>query len=533
MRLSIMFGIWIAMACAVQAQLIMEKGQGKTVRIGTEGRLVYAEDTRGNRLPDFSCAGYHSAEKAIPDVPVKMRLQPVAGDNTAAIQKALEALGQSEPDAKGLRGALLLTRGVYRIEGVLKIEHSGIVLRGEGNGTNGTVLVAAGYGDQKYKRTLITVGNGDRLKVDPSSMRQIADTYVPVGAHTFTVASVEGYRVSDRIAVHRPSTAKWIQSIGCDKLKTWTEGNFDFHFERRIKAIDGNRVTIDAPVVQSMDVDFGGGAIFKYETPGRVTEVGIENLRLVSEFSAPVPGNPYGEPKETGKSELHAWDAIKLNRNSENTWVRDVTGNYFGWSLVSASGTRATVQDCVSLGHASVIAGGRRYPFMIDGQMNLVQRCVTFEGRHEFVTQARTAGPNVFVDCVGYVSMNIAGPHHRYSVGTLFDNVKSGGGFESTFAGKRGSGHGWTASQTCFYNCIASRYRVQAPPGGLVWVIGHDQRVEPASLYFQQVAERLGKTALDYLTKPGQLENIGQFLWVEERLQVEDESVKSRTREIR
>jgi len=492
-------GLGVLLACAVHAQVIVEQGQSKTVRIGEQGRLVYATDAKGNRLPDFSYVGYHSGEKPIPNMPVKMTLEPVPGDNTAAIQKAIDKVGC---------GAILLKRGVYRVEGVLRINTSGIVLRGED-----ATIVAAGYGDAKYKRTLITVGNGDRLKVKPATKRVITDDYVPVGAQTFTVASAEGYRVGDRIAVYRPGTAKWIRSIGCDTIKTmpWTEGDYDFYFERTITGLEGNRVTIDAPVVQALDKEFGGGAIFQYETPGRVTEVGIENLRLISEFAAPVPGSPYGDPKETGKSELHAWNAIKLNRNTENTWVRNVTGNYFGWSVVSASGTRATVQDCVSLGHASQITGGRRYPFMIDGQLNLVQRCVTFAGRHEFVTQARTAGPNVFVDCIGYDSKSSAGPHHRYSVGTLFDNVKSEREMESRFRGNSGTGHGWAGAQTCFYNCVAPKFAVQAPPGGMSWVL---TGVAPPSLYYRQVEERLGKKALEYLTIPGQLENMGRYLWV-------------------
>jgi hypothetical protein len=395
------------------------------------------------------------------------------------------------------------------------------------------VLVAAGYDAGKYKRTLITVGNGNRLKVDPATKRKIADTYVPVGTHTFTVAAAEGYRVGDRIAVYRPSTAKWIHSIGCDKLESkwntidgrkvdrtvqWKAGDYDFYFERTITGLAGNRLTIDAPVVQAMDARFGGGAIFHYETPGRVTEVGIENLRLISEFAAPVEGHPHGDPRQVDRAETHAWNAIKLSRNTENTWVRNVTANYFGWSVVSASGTRATVQDCVSLGHASQITGGRRYPFMIDGQLNLVQRCVTFAGRHEFVTQARTAGPNVFVDCIGFDSRSGAGPHHRYSVGTLFDNVKSEQWMESRFRGSSGTGHGWAGAQTCFYNCIAPRFYVQAPPGGVSWVIGSETRITPASAYYRQVAERLGNNVLDYLTIPGQLESIGRFAWVQERL---------------
>ena len=283
-------------------------------------------------------------------------------------------------------------------------------------------------------------------------------------------------------------------------------------------------------MVHAIDETFGGGAIYRNETPDRVTEVGIENLRLISEFGKPAPGHPYGSPKEALKSEYHSWNGIQLKSNTENVWVRDVTGKYFGWSMVSASGKSATIQDCVSLGHASLISGARRYTFMIDGQLNLVQRCLTHDGRHEFVTQKKTAGPNVFVDCLGLNSKHCVGPHHRYSVGTLFDNVKSEQYMESRNRGWSGTGHGWAGTQTCFYNCIAPSFRVEAPPGGMSWVIGSGKdgeegvRVTPASLYYQQVQDRLGNEALDRLATQEQRNSLGRYLWVKERLRNEEKS---------
>jgi hypothetical protein len=167
---------------------------------------------------------------------------------------------------------------------------------------------------------------------------------------------------------------------------------------------------------------------------------------------------------------------------------------------------------------------------MIDGQLNLVQRCLAYEGRHEFVTQARTTGPNVFVDCLGINSRQNAGPHHRYSVGNLFDNVKSEREMESRFRGNSGTGHGWAGTQTCFYNCVAPGFLVTAPPGGICWVIGSGKinekgtRVMPASLYYQQVQDRLGRAALDRLVKEEQLDHLGAYGWVKERLRNERKS---------
>ena len=588
---------------SLNAQTIVEQKTSKLFHLDASGKLVYEKDSLGNRLPDFSYVGYHSGEKSIPKVPVMITLEAKQDDNTVHIQKALDELGEISPDKNGIRGALLLKKGVYRVSGELTISHSGIVLRGEGNGTDGTIIIATGYDDFKYKRTLISIGaksnilephtshkfpDTNRITLIESSKQAIVDDFVPIGGNSFEVVSTLDYKLGDKIVVYRPSTQEWISSIGCDKLEArwagirdirwikdgdapgfyyqrlgydnqyrilkkedeswedfekriplsednkkfdftlqWKAGDYDFYFERRITKIKGNRIYIDIPIVHTMEAAYGGGEIYHYKTPSRITEVGIENLRLISEFATPTSGHPYGNPEQTGTAEIHAWNGIHIKNNTDNTWVRNITGNYFGWSLISASGKRATIQDCVNLGHASEISGGRRYPFMVDGQLNLVQRCIAFEGRHEFVTQKKTAGPNVFVDCIGFNSKQHSGPHHRYSVGTLYDNVKSEKPMESRFRGNSGTGHGWAGTQTCFYNCVAPEFLVEEPPGGISWVIGSsredekDMRVEPSSLYYQQVIDRLGKAGLNRLTIKEQFEHMGEYLWVKERLSKE------------
>lgn len=553
------------------------------------GSLVYTHDEKGNRLPDFSFVGYHSGEKPLPNVAVQMTLNPIVGDNTLQIQEALDQVAKLPLDDNGHRGALLLKKGVYNIAGTISIKQSGIVLKGEGDDENGTVLVATGYGDQKYKRNFFEVGTTDKIKLDASSFQEITDNYVPIGTHSFSIKSIEKYKVGDRIVVYRPSTKSWITAIGCDTIaprwaeirnidwvqntnnkksgfyykrvgydtpysilqkkdetwedfqsriplsddgksfdftKQWEPGDYDLYFERKITNIQGDKITIDAPIVHAMESEFGGGGIYHFTTLNRIGEVGIENLRLISEFGEPTKDNPYGSSKEQTTSEQHAWNGIVLNENTENTWIRNVTGNYFGWSLISAKGKKATIQDCVNLGHASEITGGRRYPFMINGQLNLVQRCVTFEGRHEFVNQEKTLGPNVFVDCIGFQSKSNAGPHHRYAVGNLYDNITSEKPMESRYRGNSGTGHGWAGTQTCFYNCVAPEFLVEAPLSGISWVIGSSdnsyKKVHPKSLYYQQVQDRLGSEVLKYLVSEEQLNAMGSYPWLKDRLHKED-----------
>src|SRR5512133_3348787 len=54
-------------------------------------RLHYRPDERGNRIMDFSYAGYGGGGVRIPDVRVAKSVKPVEGDNTVPIQAAIDA----------------------------------------------------------------------------------------------------------------------------------------------------------------------------------------------------------------------------------------------------------------------------------------------------------------------------------------------------------------------------------------------------------------------------------------------------------
>ena len=115
--------------------------QSKFITIDKNNHLKYVPDAEGNTIPDFSKVGFASGEPKIPDVPVVETISPVRGDNRKNIQEAIDRVGSRLPDISGFRGTLLLSRGTYRVNGTLLINKSGIVIRGEGNGENGTVII--------------------------------------------------------------------------------------------------------------------------------------------------------------------------------------------------------------------------------------------------------------------------------------------------------------------------------------------------------------------------------------------------------
>ena len=171
-----------------------------------DGRLTCHPDDRGNRVPDFSHCGYAGGNRPIPEAPVCMVVAPVAGDSTERIQNAIDYVAGLPEDANGIRGAVLLLKGRHKVLGGLHITRSGVVLRGQGMGKDGTMLFAAGVG----RRTLIRVFGQDDRMVQTNAVWQITDDYVPVGAMSFRVKDASGLNIGDTIRVVRPSSQAWI-----------------------------------------------------------------------------------------------------------------------------------------------------------------------------------------------------------------------------------------------------------------------------------------------------------------------------------
>src|SRR4051812_25314102 len=75
---------------------------------GPDGKLVYVPDEQGNAIIGSSHAGYGGGGVAIPTVPVKETIWPVAGDNTEHVQAAIDRVSALPLDKFGFRGTLVL-----------------------------------------------------------------------------------------------------------------------------------------------------------------------------------------------------------------------------------------------------------------------------------------------------------------------------------------------------------------------------------------------------------------------------------------
>ncbi len=470
------------------------------VALAEDGRLAYAPDSLGNRIVDFSYAGYMAGAHEIPDAPIRVTVPAREGDATARIQAAIDYVGNLPLDAKGLRGAVLLGAGVHKVLSGVVMKKSGVVIRGAGMGENGTVLL----GDGRTRETVVRVFGGDNVVLKPKL--RVTDAYVPVNAMRFEVENAGSLKVGDRIRVVRPSTAEWIKSLGMEEFGGetgwlgWKPGQRDITWDRTVTAISGNNITIDAPITTALDAQIGGGFVVPYQWAGRISHVGVENIRIESTFN---PNNP--------KDENHRWMGITFE-NIENAWVRQVTFRYLAGSAVAVyeSASKVTVEDCKSLAPVSEIAGQRRNTFFTQGGQTLFQRCYAENGMHDFATGYCAPGPNAFVQCESRLPNGFSGPIDSWASGVLFDIVNvDGNALSFKNRGQDGQGAGWTAANSVFWQCAASRIENFAPPGAQNFAFGAwaafegdgfwenvNEHIQPRSLYYAQLGERLGKRVL-------------------------------------
>ena len=477
-----------------------KRWESKYIKINKDGTLQYIPDEKGNIIPDFSRVGYFGGDKEIPTVPVvKTVTVSPSGSSEEIIQSAINEVAEQKPDQNGFRGAVLLKKGTYHIPGMIRIQQSGIVLRGEGNDTK---LVATGT----EQRALINVSGKGSIKATGDRIR-ITDGYVPVGSTSFTVTSAKGFKKGDRIILYRPGTDQWIHDLKMDQIverngtKQWKANEYNLSYERMITKVEVNKIFIDNPVVMALETKYGGAEIFKYSFDGRLSNVGIENVYFESEYTSDTAEN-------------HGWEAIRFDK-IENGWVRNVTSRYFGYSCVNleSNAKNISVLDSYCFDAKSVITGGRRYSFCNNGQQNLFINCHATDGRHDFVTQARTCGPNVFYNCTAKRTHADIGPHHRWSSGTLYDNIITDGEINIQDRGQMGSGHGWVGVTQVLWNCTVKSAVVQSPYGisgnnysiGMkgkkvaghfkdrpdgIWEGLNEEGLEPKSLYEAQLKER-------------------------------------------
>lgn len=471
------------------------------------------QQVRRDTIPDFSRVGYHYGEKPIPDIPVKKTLQ-APSDGRDARQMIQDAL-----DAVSAPGAVLLKAGTYNVSGNILIRRSGVVLRGEGEGT--VIYCTA----REQLANVIQMGESTSKVLGGCS--EIIARYVPAGQMWVPVKDPEMFSVGQTVFLYRPATNEWLDAIRMrqipqnsdNSVEQWSTGSFSLYWQRKVVGIEGNKLYLENPVVMGIGSpsgeNWGKGYVYTGSRE-RISECGIENLTIDC---------TYDKTLKNGKDfidENHAWRGI-ATYCVENSWIRDVTTRHMGYCCVHVSGGShlVTVSGCRSLEPVSIVTGSRRYAFNISGaEACLFTRCHCDNDRHQFISGQRVPGPNVFHRCTSTNARSEAGPHQKWATGLLYDNLVTDGALNLHDRSNYGSGHGWTCANTVLYNCTAASIVCQSPwASALNWAVGcigthktsarsysdslgprpegvwisEGRKVSPESLYESQLEARLSK----------------------------------------
>ena len=482
---------------------------------------------------DYSYCGYHRSEIPIPSAKVMVYVQPVTDDNAPQIQAAIDYVSRQKADKMtGLRGAILLSEGTFELSEPLRIRTSGVVLRGTGR--NKTILKKKGY-----DRGALLYIEGTHDIVAKDTLNVLAD--VTPGSLTVKVANSPRLTTNSRITIWRPSTQEWIDHLGCASFGggkrmgywAWHPGDLDIRWNRQILAVNGSTITLDAPITSSVEACWGGAKAIVYEQPGLVSECGVENLSMVSDYDHALP-----------MDENHCWDGVYL-ADVENCWVRMVNFRHFAGSavVIQKSAQQVTVEDCQSLQPISEIGGFRRRTFLTFAEKTLFQRCYSEHGINDFAVGHTAPGPNAFVQCDSYESLGPSGAISSWAPGILFDVVNIDGNdiaFKNWELEKFGAG--WSTANSTMWQSTASGLFCYSPDtlnrnysrGCWGQVMGNgeytemNEHVKPYSLFASQLEKRLGRDVSLQCRVLERNTNASSSPTIEEAIKMAEEALKPR-----
>lgn len=446
-------------------------------------------DGDGRFLHDFSYAGYHASEEALPSVAGP--LYPVddegadptgATDSTVAIQAAIDAAAASGG------GVVVLSAGTYLVDDVLTVTASNVVIRGAGAGVTFVRFTRASgmsYLSHLTFRGTVTEGPDLLLSADGASR----DT-------TVYVDDASSLSVGDRVHLGWVITDEFVAEHGMTDVWYSFNGQWRPFFRRTVVAVDTtvhpNAVTLDVPLRYLAQMRDSASL---RTADGYLTEVGVEDLSVT---------NVATWADAWAETQTHA---IELN-GVEDGWVRGVSSyappdppDALGDELMSGGilvtdSRRVTIADTTMAEAQNRGDGGNGYLFEIRRSNEiLTEDSVADAGRHNFIQNwdfgttgcvwLRTLSENARAyladwDPLGYAAYSEF--HHSLAMANLIDESVATDGWQGVNRQAESSGAGHSVTESVFWNLTGGGY-LRSLQYGYGYVIGTDAvdlHVDPA-----------------------------------------------------
>lgn len=481
-------------------------------------------DESGRFLHDFSYAGYRNGDVPPPTEFPGARIEVQADrageeDATDAIQAVIDEVG-----ALG-GGTVFFPAGLYRVDGLLTVRDSGVVLQGEGHERSRLWFTRAKGMTDRASLTF-------RGEVRTEPLRLLAADASNRDLHLF-LEDVSGLEPGDSVSVGWTITDDFIERHGMTGVWKSFNGKWKSFFRREVVAVDRQttppRVTLDVPMRYPAFLSDEAGV--KVET-GYLTECGLVSLGV-----------------SNAVDEEAAWEALRVHVvdfvQTADCFVRDVasfappTEPDDGFHLQSGGvrildSKRVTVASVSMQNAQNRGEGGCGYLFEVSRSSEvLIRDSVGRNGRHNFIQnwdfgtsglvflRVESAGGRSMSKRAGLATIGFSEFHHSLAMANLIDSATLDDGFQALNRKAWSSGAGHTATQSVFWNASGSGsieshqfgdgyvigttgllvndsllsplYAKGAEPVDFLEGIDAGDGLQPRSLYEDQLERRLGK----------------------------------------
>ena len=461
------YGIPIALAClACWAYAVASEAAGYTQPAFWRSALYPTdwtpafEDSEGRFLHDVSYAGYHNGEVRLPENPPGTVFDAVAdfgadnhgqADATSAVQQALNAA------AAAGGGIVFLPAGLYRCDGQLTVQHSGIVLRGAGETETRVYFTkVTGMAGQSHIGIAGSVTQGPDLPLAVDGVNRSFVVYLN---------DASSLQPGDDISIGWVITNAFVAEHGMTGTWQAFNGTWQPVFRRKVVAVNTavspHEVRLDVPSRYPAKVR--DSASVRKET-GYLQECGIERLSIANavDFDA-------------------AWTQIGVHaihfQGVKDCWVRnlrsfispaDPSGEYHlqGGGIRITASKRLTVADSRLDKAQNRGDGGCGYLFHTTTSNEVLFRdCVGNAGRHNFIVNWDFGSTGcVFLRCKSSNGREFTGPHepsfvtgfceyhHSLAMACLVDQCEINDGWSGGNREGWSSGAGHTVTQSAYWN---------------------------------------------------------------------------------
>lgn len=470
-------------------------------------------DGEGRGLADFSYAGYRHGE-AEPGAEVSaLRFDVTAygADPTGALD-ATGAIAAAIAEASVGGGVVLFPEGLYRVDGLLRVEASGVVLRGEGPSRSRLWLTASEGMSQRAHVTFHGELTSDlELPLVEDGARFARHVLVADAADLAVGDDVDlGWVVSEAFVADHGMTGVW-QAFN----DTWQP------FARRtVVAIDASatpaRVELDVPL--RSDALVRDGASLR-RTRGHLREVGFEGLGLAN---AVAPDAAWAE------TQVHALEMTGV----ADGWIRDVASFPSPGAPAAGEGAGAHLASCGLLVRASKRVtvdrvhlaevqnrgpGGNGYLFEVRASNEVLFRdCTGRAGRHNFIQnwgfgtsgcvwlRVQSEGGRAQASRTASALFGPSELHHSLATANLIDSSVLDDGWLAVNRLGSSSGAGHTGTENVFWGTTGrGQLRSFQFSWGYVIATGRELRVTTDGVPWEQ----LGTEPLDWLEGEGRAED--------------------------